>query len=69
MKNKPSANFSEGMLRKHENTLNQKGMQMWLLVRSFPFLVYEKVTATNNECVGLVVLLIRIMELVFAPKL
>lgn len=68
VKNKPSANFTEAMLRKKDHTLSQKGMQMWLLLRVFPFLVSEKVDA-DDDYVGLILHLLRIMELVFAPKI
>ena len=66
-KNKLSTNFTEGMLRKKHYTIIQKGMQIWLLLRMFPFLVSGKVD-TEDEYVGLVLYLLRIMQLVFAPK-
>lgn len=68
MKNKPSANFTDGMLRKNENTLSQKGMQMWLLLRVYPFLISDKIPE-GDEYLELVTYLLRIMELVFAPKI
>lgn len=43
-------------------------MQMWCLLRVFPFLVLDKVEE-NNLCMDLIIYLLRIMEIVFAPKL
>ena len=67
-KNKPSPNFTEAMLRKKQHSLSQKGMQTWLLKRVFPFLVSGKIDA-DDEYVRLVLYLLRIMELAFAPKI
>lgn len=69
MTNKPSANFIEAMLKKKEHSLSQKRMQTWLLMRTFPFLISEKFDADENDFVGLIVDLLRIMELGFAPKI
>lgn len=66
--NKPSANLTEAMLRKKEHSLSQKAMQMWCLVRVFPFLLSEKVQ-NGDDHMRLVLDLLRIMELVFAPKI
>lgn len=69
IKNKPSANFTNAMIQKSQHSISQKGMQTWLLMRVFPFLVFEKAIADENEYLGLIVHLLRIMEIVFAPKL
>lgn len=67
-KNKPSANFTTAMLKKKEHSLSQKGAQMWLLTRAFPFLVSGLVDP-EDKFLQYVILLLRIMELVLAPKL
>lgn len=66
-KNKPSANFSERILNQKGNTLNQKAMQIWCLLRIFPFLISNWVP-TGEKHLQLILLLLRIMEIVFAPK-
>lgn len=56
------------MLRKRDNTLSQKAMQTWCLVRAFPFLVYEKMR-NGDEHMEMILILLQIMELVFLPKI
>ncbi|XP_044726999.1 uncharacterized protein LOC123290764 [Chrysoperla carnea] len=68
MVNKPSANFTNVMLRKKEHTLSQKAMQIWCLIRAFPFLVSGKI-ADDDEYLELIRNLLQIMEIVFALKL
>ncbi|XP_053597691.1 uncharacterized protein LOC128668555 [Microplitis demolitor] len=41
--NKPSANFTDNMLRKKDHTLSQKAMQTWSLIRALPFLLSDKI--------------------------
>ncbi|XP_023247244.1 uncharacterized protein LOC111643507, partial [Copidosoma floridanum] len=67
-KNKPSANFTDSMLSKKEHALSQKAMQMWCLTRAYPFLVSEKVNE-GDKYMDLISMLLRIMEIIFAPKL
>lgn len=67
-KNKPSANFTVGMLSRKDHTLCQKAAQMWCLTRTFPFLLSEKVQ-NEDEYMDLIIYLLRIMEIVFAPKI
>ena len=43
-------------------------MQMWVLLRSFPFLVAEMVEKGNSH-MQLLLLLLHVMEIIFAPKL
>lgn len=66
-KNKPSANFSIYMLQKNDYLLSQKAMQMWVLLRAFPFIVAEKINR-GDEHMDLILLLLRIMEIVLAPR-
>lgn len=66
--NKPPANFTEAMLRKKEHTLSQKGIQMWLLLRTFPFFVAH-IIPEDDPHLQLILTLLRIMELVFAPQI
>lgn len=40
-KNKPSANFNERILNQKGHTLSQKAMQIWCLLRAFPFLISD----------------------------
>lgn len=67
-KNKPSANFTNEMLNKNSHTLSQKAMQIWLLVRALPFILSDKVDF-ENEYMDLILHALRIMEIVFAPKI
>lgn len=66
--NKPSANFTDSMLCRKEHTLSQKAMQMWCLIRAYPFLVSEKINE-EDEYLELIRTLIRIMEIVFSPRI
>ncbi|XP_057323483.1 uncharacterized protein LOC130670103 isoform X2 [Microplitis mediator] len=68
MTNKPSANFTDGMLRKSEHTLSQKAMQIWCLIRAFPFLVADKIPLGDKH-MALILNLLKIMEIIFAPKI
>lgn len=56
------------MLSRKEHTLSQKAMQMWCLIRSLPFLLASKIDEENVH-MRLVVYLLRIMEIAFAPVL
>lgn len=67
-KNKPSANFTETMLRKNDHSISQTAMQSWCLIRVLPFLLSAKVAA-DDEHMRLIVHLLRIMEIVFSPRL
>ncbi|XP_065204550.1 uncharacterized protein LOC135834551 [Planococcus citri] len=69
IKNKPSANFIESTIRySKDHALSQRAMQMWCLVRAFPFLVCDRVPE-NDKYLKLIHLLLRVMEIVFAPRL
>ncbi|KAJ8668472.1 hypothetical protein QAD02_010135 [Eretmocerus hayati] len=68
MRNKPSANFTDNMLRARTHSLNQKGMQMWLLLRVFPFLISDLVEE-DDEYLNFILNLLRIMGFLFAPKI
>jgi len=69
VKSKPSANFTREMLRNlSDHGLKQRASQMWLLMRVFPFIMFEKVERGDRHMQP-VLLLLRIMEIVFAPKL
>ena len=66
--NKPSANFTKAMLCKKDHTLSQKAMQTWCLIRSLPFLFADNIDDEDVH-MFLIIYLLRIMEIVFAPKL
>jgi len=51
-----------------DHTISQTGSQTWFLMRIFPFIVSDKVPK-KDEYLGLILLLNRITEIVFAPKL
>lgn len=69
IKNKPSSNFTITALKNlKDHTISQKAAQTWCLLRVLPFLVSDKVPATD-EHLGLILLLNQINEFVFAPKL
>jgi len=68
-KNKPSANFSLANLRNlGDHKIKQRAMQTWVLLRAFPFLVEGKVL-TGDKYMNLILLLLGIMEVVYAPTL
>jgi hypothetical protein len=68
-RNKPSANFNTASLNNiSEHKVKQKAMQTWCLMRTFPFLVADKV-ADDDPHLELILLLLQIMEIVFAPKI
>ena len=68
-KSKPSPNFTDANTWNiNDHSLSQKAMQTWCLVRVFPFLLTEKVPKGNKH-MQLILLLLRIMEIVFAPKI
>ena len=67
-KNKPSPNFTETMLCRKDHTLSQKAMQTWNLVRSLPFILTNQIDDEDGY-MNLILYLLRIMEIVFAPKL
>ncbi|XP_074108723.1 uncharacterized protein LOC141533631 isoform X2 [Cotesia typhae] len=68
MKNKPSSNFTDNMLRKKDHTLSQRAMQTWTLTRALPFLLADEIDS-DDEHMSFVLNLLQIMELVFAPKI
>jgi len=68
-KNKPSANFSWTSIKYQKDyKLSQTAVQTWCLLRVFPFLVSDLVPK-NDKHLSLILLLNRINEIVFAPKL
>ncbi|KAJ8678732.1 hypothetical protein QAD02_014519 [Eretmocerus hayati] len=67
-KNKPSANFTRAILNDRKHTINQKACQMWCLIRVLPFLVSGKVPE-NDEFLRIILLLLEIMEIKFAPTI
>lgn len=68
-KNKPSPNFTYANVRNiNYHSISQKAMQTWCLIRVFPFLVSDKVPKGERH-MELITLFLRIMEIVFAPKI
>lgn len=69
IKNKPSSNFSDSSLKNlTDHSLSQKAAQVWCLLRVFPFFVSDKVPK-DDLYLELILLLNRINEILFAPKL
>jgi len=69
VKNKPTANFTTARVNNlADHKLKQRAMQTWVLLRAFPFLVEDKVES-GDEYMNLILLLLRIMEIVFAPTI
>lgn len=69
VKNKPSANFTLAYLRNVQDyKLKQTAAQTWCLMRVLPFIISDKVPK-NDKYLSLILLLNRITEIVFAPKL
>jgi len=68
-KNKPSANFSWTSIKYQKDyKLSQTAVQTWCLLRVIPFLVSDLVPK-NDMHLSLILLLNRINEIVYAPKL
>lgn len=68
-KNKPSANFSSASIRyQRDYKLSQTAVQTWCLLKVFPFLVSDLIPE-NDKYLSLILILNRINEIVFAPKL
>lgn len=68
-KNKPSANFTLAKLRNVcDHALPQNAIQMWCLMRVFPFLVSDKIP-DDDKHLSLILLLNRILEIVLSPQL
>lgn len=69
VKNKPSANFSSTSLKYQKDyKLSQTASQTWCLLRTFPFLVLGLIL-DNDKYLSLILLVNRINEIIFAPKL
>lgn len=69
IKNKPSANFTLVNLRNlKDHTIQEKAVQTWCLLRVLPFLVSD-IVSENDEYLQLILLMNRINEIVFAPRL
>jgi hypothetical protein len=68
-RNKPTANFNVQSLNNvADHKIKQKALQTWCLLRVFPFLVADQV-AEDDPHLYLILLLLRIMEIVMAPKI
>lgn len=68
IKNKPSANFNATALKNvKDHTIPQKAVQTWCLLRVLPFLVSD-IVPENDKYIKLIILLNKINEIVFAPK-
>lgn len=69
IKNKPSSNFTTASIYNlKDDKLSQSSAQMWCLMRVLPFILSDKVPE-DDEYLQLILLLNRITEIVFAPKL
>lgn len=49
--NKPSSNFTPAMIYNDQQKIKQRASQQWLLSRVLPFILFDKVTITDNEMV------------------
>lgn len=67
-KNKPSPNFTDNLLKRKEHSLSQKAMQIWCLSRALPFLLHG-VIEENDPHMELILCLLRVKEIVFAPTI
>lgn len=54
--NKPSSNFTPAMIYNDQQKIKQRATQQWLLSRVIPFILYDKVTTTDDEMVLLALL-------------
>lgn len=66
-KDKPFSTFDVNFLQSKEHSLSQRGMQMWLLMSVFRFLVSDKLSE-GDEYSELILLLNKITEIIMAPK-
>jgi len=68
-KNKPSSNFTEGMIKNVQDwSIKQKAAQTWCLVRYIP-LIFGDLFTEDDPYLALLLLLLEIMEIVFAQEL
>ncbi|XP_071813669.1 uncharacterized protein [Apostichopus japonicus] len=65
-KNKPSAVMPDRLRNIADHKLGQKAVQMWCLTRMLPLLIGSRVPY-NNEYYELLLLLLRCMDIIFAP--
>lgn len=69
-KNRPVPNFTIEMLSRPGNSsIKQKAIQCWLLLRSFPFLVIEKLDDSDKDYIILIILLQQIVEIVMSLEI
>lgn len=70
IKNKPSANFTDEIIKSNSNKIKQKSVQTWLLLRALPFLIGHKITEADDlKHLELLIFLMKIIEICFSPQL
>ncbi|XP_062546931.1 uncharacterized protein LOC134212780 isoform X1 [Armigeres subalbatus] len=66
--NKPSPNFTLQNLRSKTNALSQSASQLWLLLRSFPF-IFDKIMKINELYPCLISAMLKLSYICFSNKL
>lgn len=69
IKNKPSANFTDEIIKSNSNKIKQKSVQTWLLLRALPFLIGHKIPDEDLKHFELLIKLMKIVEISFSPQL
>lgn len=69
IKNKPSANFTDEIIKSSSSKIKQKSVQTWLLLRALPFLIGHKIPETDLKHLELLIKLMKITEISFSPQL
>ena len=68
-RNRPQDSLTRtAFTNRNDHTLKQSAAQMWLLLRALPFILRDKVPE-NDKHMELILYLLKIMEICFAPKL
>lgn len=67
-RNKPSPNFTRIMLNKKSNSLRQKAVQNWLLLRALPFLIGHLIE-NDSEHMRLIIILSKIVQICFSYEI
>lgn len=65
--NKPTPNFTVKSLKAKSNNISQSASQSWLLIRSFPF-IFPEILSANEMHASLIKVILKIMFVAFSGK-
>lgn len=64
--NKPTPNFTNEMITNNQNNIKQKAIQTWLLLRTLPYMIIDKIPEHDLIYIDLLVSLLKITEMSFS---